>query len=61
MTRKDKFEAVWKKYEKEAEEAKFHAKKAKEDNRKSDYEFWCVLYDEAAKQSKYFFNRYLNA
>lgn len=61
MTRKEKFEAAWKKYEAEAEEARGHAIKAKEEYRSSDFDMWMQQYEIAKEKALHFFQEYLNA
>ena len=60
MTRKERFYETYKRYEEEANEAKRHAQVAKEEHRKSDYEFWKQIFEDARRQGVYFFNEYMN-
>lgn len=60
MTRKEKFEAVYKRYEQEAAEAKEHAMRAKADHRKSDYDFWKQAFDIAREREMHFFNEMIS-
>lgn len=61
MTRKEKFEAAWKKYEAEVEEAREHAIKAKEEYRSSDFDMWMQQYEITKEKALHFFQEYLNA
>lgn len=60
MTRKEKFEAVYKRYEQEAAEAKEHALKAKAEHRKSDFDFWVQQFEYAREREMHFFNEMMN-
>lgn len=44
-----KYEEVILRYKNEAREAREHAKAAKEAHRKSDYDFWMIMYNQACE------------
>ena len=61
MTRKEKFEQVWKAYKLEASEALEHARVAKEGHRKSDYDFWMQQYEFARERADHFQREFIEA
>lgn len=59
--RKARFHEAYLNAAMEASDAEWRAKKAKADNRKSDYDFWMIQFEWASERADHFFDEYMCA